>query len=270
MVNKYWCNSDGAPLRSDAGTGTKLLSLPKYAVVDVLDEKQAMYQGLLTRFLEVEFVESQRAATRGYVYAGYLEPFHDAFRRNVVSIANGTPSPHDAEQYLVWRGRVQYNLCGYFCVAYCTGWEADIEMMLDLMQEKKPTLMARLFSSSNRGLTGLGDLEALLAARGLEMPALRIATLLHDRVTGRVMLTPRRLADVLDSYRVIYGVKINKRTGRLARSGILHWVALEGIVPNEFGGLVELYNPFGNKMETYEWDQLVESGGAPMGLLVQR
>jgi len=130
--------------------------------------------------------------------------------------------------------------------------------------------MARLFNSRNNGLTGPDDLDAVLSMLGHETPSPRIAALLKDRVSGLILLTPNRMADVLNSYRVIYSVRINKRTGRLARSGVLHWVVLEEITPNEYGGYVNLYNPFGNKLEGYEWEQVVESGGAPYGIVVSR
>lgn len=270
MIDLFWCVIDGAPLRVEPGRGTLLMSLPKFARVDVLDKVQALYQNVLTDFYHVEYVENSKRTTQGFVYAGYLEPYKDAFRRNIVTILNGTENPHDAEQYLVWNGKTQYNLCGYFCIAYCTGWAASIEEMLDLAKQKSPSLMARLFSNKNNGLTGPDDLDAILAALGESTPSPRIATLLRDRVSGLVLLTQGRLQDVLDSYRVIYGVRINKRNGRLARSGVLHWVVLNDIVPNEFGGVVELYNPYGNKLEAYEWEQVVESGGAPYGIVIPR
>lgn len=269
-MNLHWCVIDGAPLRVEPGRGTSLMSLPKFARVDVLDKVQALYQNVLTDFYHVEYVENSKRTTQGFVYAGYLEPYKDAFRRNIVTILNGTENPHDAEQYLVWNGKTQFNLCGYFCICYVTGWAASIEDMLNLAKQKNPGLIARLFNSRNNGLTGPDDLAALLSVLEVETPVLRIATLLHDRVSNQVMLTPNRLQDVLNSYRVIYSVRINKRTGRLSRSGVLHWVVLNDIVPNEYGGVVELYNPFGNKLEAYEWEQLVESGGAPYGIAVPR
>lgn len=188
----------------------------------------------------------------------------------MVTVLNGTANPNDAEQYLVWNGKTRFNLCGYFCICYVTGWVASIEDMLDLAKEKNPALIARLFNSRNNGLTGPDDLAALLSTLGVETPVLRIATLLMDRVSKQVLLTPNRLQDVLNNYRVIYSVRIDRRTGRLARSGVLHWVVLEDVTPNEYGGFVEVYNPFGNKMEGYEWEQLVESGGAPYGIAVPR
>lgn len=266
----HWVVQDNAPLRVEPGRGIALASLPMYTRVQVLREVSGLYEGAITRFYFVEYLDAQRKPVQGFVYAGYLEPYQNALHRDVVPIVNGTLNPNDAEQYLVWQGKTQFNLCGYFCVAFCTGWTADIVTMLDLVRNKKPILMARLFNTKNNGLTGLGDLEALLSALGYEAPALHVSALLHDPVLRRVMLTPARLANILSAYHVIYGVRINKRSGRLARSGILHWVVLKDVIPNEYGGAVELYNPFGNKIEVYEWEQLVESGGAPYGLAVPK
>lgn len=265
MDGLHWVVTDNVPVRVEPGRGRAIASLPKFARVNVLDDVTALYQNMMTRFARIEV-----NGKHGFVYAGYLEPYKDAFRRNVVTILNGTLNPQDAEQYLVWNGKTQYNLCGYFCVAYCTGWAASIDEMLDVAKQKNPTLMTRLFSGANKGLTGLNDLDAILNLLGRETPSLRIGTVLFDRVSEQVMLTPNRLQTVLESYRVIYGVRIHPRTGRLARSGVMHWVVLNDIVPNEFGGYMEIYNPFGNKLEGYEWEQVVESGGAPYGIVVPR
>jgi hypothetical protein len=34
--------------------------------------------------------------------------------------------------------------------------------------------------------------------------------------------------------------------------------------------MVKLYNPFTNKLERYEWNQLVASGGTPYGIVAPR
>lgn len=261
----FWCVADGAPVRMEPGKGSRILSLAMYTRVQVLKESLELYQGVQAKFYEVICSDD----IRGWVYASYLEPYIAPWKSNIVKIRNGTASKNDAEQYLTWDGKVQYNLCGFFCAAYCAGWDADIEVMLDMLKAKKQTFIARVFGKS-LGTTGPEDLDIMLSELGYKVPLTRIGAALKDRVLQSAMLTPARLQLILESYRVIYAVKINKRSGRLARSGVLHWVVLEDIVPNDFGGAVDLYNPFGNKRELYEWDQLVESGGVPYGILVPR
>jgi hypothetical protein len=266
----YWVIADGAPVRSEPMKGAVLTRLAKYAQVEKLDEAQVVVRGLLTQFAQVRYVESSKAETVGWVYAGYLEPYVNPFRRGVVRVRNATVNPNDAEQYLVWRGNVQYNLCGFFCAAYCAGWEGDIEDMLDLLVREKPSLMARVFPKWAGSGTSDYDLDVMLNALGFETPAVKIGAALYDRILERVVLTSGRMQEVLNSHRVIYSVRLDKRSGRLNRSGILHWVVIEDVVPNEFGGVVDVYNPFGNKREAYEWEQVVESGGVPYGVAVPR
>lgn len=266
----HWVIADGAPVRTEPMKGAVLTRLAKYAKVEVLDEAQVLVRNELTWFAQVRYVESNKAETVGWVYAGSVEPYFNPFRSGVVKVRNATINPNDAEQYLGWRNNVQYNLCGFFCAAYCSGWEGDIEDMLDLLVREKPSLMARVFPKwAGRGTSDY-DLDVMLNALGFETPLPKIGALLYDRILERVVLTPARMQTVLESQRVIYSVRLDKRSGRLSRSGILHWVVIEDVVPNEFGGVVDVYNPFGNKREAYEWDQIVESGGVPYGRAAPR
>jgi hypothetical protein len=268
MPKRFWCVADGVPVREEPGRAVKFMTLAKYSIVEMLE--MTLSGSPPSGFYKIRFVHSEKNLTEGWAYAGYFEPYRDAFRTNVLHIHNATRSLHDAEQYLVWRGKVQYNLCGFFCAAYCADWDADIEDMLEILVDKKPALMQRVFPGWQGRGTSDYDLDMMLSALDFEAPTVKIGAALYDRLAGRTMLTPGRMQTILESHRVIYSVKIDKRSGRLARSGVLHWVALNDIVPNEFGGVVELYNPFGNKLEGYEWEQLVESGGVPYGVLVPR
>lgn len=270
MSQVYWVIADGVPVRAEPMKGAALLYLSKYSKVDILDMAEVMFKGKMTRFVQVLYVESPKSETIGWVYAGYLEPYVNPFRQNVVNVRNATANPNDAAQYLVWHGNVQYNLCGFFCAAYCANWQGDIEDVLDMLVREKPSLMARVFPKwSGRGTSDY-DLGVMLAALGYSEPLVKIGAALYDNVLERVVLTPGRMQEVLNGGRVIYSVRLDKRSGRLSRSGVLHWVVIENVAPSEFGGVVDVYNPFGNKSEAYEWEQVVESGGVPYGLVVPR
>lgn len=267
MTEKHWCVMDGAPVRTEPGTGVKLMSLPKFALVEVLETKTALYNKVPTTFHRIFRPEGTRQATEGWVYAGYLERYHG--HEAHTKIKTPTVNPNDAAQYLVWDGMVQFNLCGFFCIAQCTGWDGQIEEMLNYLKELNPSFVSRVFSKANRGLTSSDDLSHILSTLGHETP-FKIAAILKDRVTGTILNTPGRMANILSSYRVIYGVKINTRSGRVSRSGTPHWIVLNDINLMDFGGIVEVYNPFGDRHEAYEWDQIVESGGVPSGVMVPR
>lgn len=264
-----WCVGAGVPMRTVPIVGVEVAKLPQFAKVQVLAESMIDHQGMPTLFYDVLYVQSQKAVSQGWVYAGYLEPYTEEFATGMVKIRNATPSLNDAAQYLVWMGSVQYNLCGQFCVCYCMGWEADIEAFLDAVKEKRPALAARIFPKWHGRGTNDTELESMLTLFD-PIKTQKISALLYDPIARRVMLTAGRMAKILRENRVIYSVKINTQTGKLARSGVLHWVVLEEVIPDEFRGAVKLYNPFTDKLERYAWEQLVESGGAPYGLVVPR
>ncbi len=264
---KHWCTYDGAPVRTEPGVGVKITALSKFDKVDVLETKTALYKNVPTTFHRIFIPEGMRQATEGWTYAGYLERYNGQDANT--NILNPTQNPNDLAQYLVWNNGVQYNLCGFFCVAHCLNWEATIEDMLDMLKNMKPSFIQRTFNTKNRGTTGVDDLIEIMTSLGHEAP-FKIADILKDRVTGTILNTPGRMANILASYKVIHGVKINKRSGRLARSGVLHWVVLNDINLMDFGGILEIYNPAGDRYEAYEWDQFVESAGVPTGVMVPK
>lgn len=207
---------------------------------------------------------------QGWVYAGYLENYQEEFATGVVKILNATPKPNDAAQYVLWMGNVQYNLCGHLSVSYCAGWDADINDFLNLLKEQKLSFVTRVFPSWRSRGTNTYDLDIMLSLFDYTLPSQTIGAALFDRVAGRILLTPWRMAAILKENRVIYSVQISAQTGYLQNSGVLHWVVLEDVIPDEFKGMVKLYNPFTNKLERYEWNQLVSSGGTPYGIVVPR
>lgn len=265
-----WCVGDGVPMKTVPIVGVELLKLPKYAKVQVMAESIIDYQGQPTKFFEVMFIQSTRSITQGWVYAGYLEPYRQEFEAGVVQIRNATANPNDAEQYMQWMGTTQYNLCGHLSVSYCAGWDADVEDFLNLMKEKKLSFITRVFPQWRSAGTNVYDLDVMLSMFDYALPSKRISELLYDRIAKRTIITAGRMADILKDNRVIYSVHINRQTGKLERAGVLHWVVLEEVVPDEFRGMVLLYNPFNNKKERYAWEQLVESGGVPYGVVVER
>lgn len=265
-----WCVGAGVPVRTAPIVGVEVTKLPQYAKVYVIAESMIDHKGMPTLFFEIVYIQSPKSVSQGWVYAGYLEPYCEEFTGDVVRIQHATPNPNDAAQYLVWMNNTQYNLCGHLSVSYCAGWDADVEDFLELLKSKKLSFMTRVFPKWRSAGTNVYDLDVMLSMFDYTLPSSQIGAALYDRIAGRVLLTPGRMADILKDNYVIYSVRINTQTGKLARSGVLHWVVLEEVIPDEFRGAVKLYNPFNNKLERYAWEQLVESGGTPYGVLVPR
>jgi len=265
-----WCVVYSAPMRTVPLTGTQVTALPMYAKVEKVNEAFANYQGKPEKFYEVIFHPTPETTQQGWVYAGYLEEYQEEFATGVVQILNATPKPNDAAQYVLWMGNVQYNLCGHLSVSYCAGWDADINDFLNLLKEQKLSFVTRVFPSWRSRGTNTYDLDIMLSLFDYTLPSQTIGAALFDRVAGRILLTPGRMANILKENRVIYSVQISAQTGYLQNSGVLHWVVLEEVIPDEFKGMVKLYNPFTNKLERYEWNQLVSSGGTPYGIVVPR
>lgn len=265
-----WCVGDGVPVRTTPIVGVEVGKLPKYAKVYVLAESMIEHAGKPVLFFEIVYLKTKTSHIQGWVYAGYLEPYYEKFESGLVKIKNQTPNLNDAAQYLVWMNNTQYNLCGHISVCYCAGWDADVEDFLDLLKSKKLSFITRVFPKWRGAGTSDYDLDVMLSMFDYKLPTQKISEALYDSVAGRVLLTPGRMSDILKGNRVIYSVRINTQTGKLARSGALHWIVLEEVIPDEFRGAVRMFNPFCNKTEWYAWEQLVESGGTPYGRVVPR
>jgi len=56
--------------------------------------------------------------------------------------------------------------------------------------------------------------------------------------------------------------------GRLRGQGIGHWVIVDSVEPERFGGQVYIYNPAPNRIEEYSYDQFIASAVKPFGLFI--
>ncbi|MBI5353783.1 MAG: hypothetical protein HZB50_14160 [Chloroflexi bacterium] len=270
MTDIMWCTVYSAPMRDAALVGQQVSTLPKYSKVEKVAETSVNYQGKPEIFYEVIYRPSAGVEKRGWVYAGYLDKYQEEFATGSVKILNGTPNPNDAAQYILWMGNVQYNLCGHLSVSYCAGWDADFNDFLNLLKEKKLSFVTRVFPSWRSRGTNNADLDIMLSLFDYTLPSKTISAALYSPMAGRMLFTPGRMANILIENRVIYGVGIDSTTGYLKPNGTPHWVVLEEVVPDEFKGSVKLYNPFPNKLERYDWNQLVDAGGTPYGIVVPR
>lgn len=189
------------------------------------------------------------------------------YPKNVLKIPNATPDTKDAAQYMFRNGRKQWNLCGEFCVAYCTKDNAhtsNIDDFLDYWQAKDLTLYQSLFKNGLSRTTGLSDLEKMLADYGYTIPLPRLSTLPFP-------ITPTDMEATLGTFDIILGVQIDNY-GYLVGKGIPHWAVLSGVMPvDNLHALCDIYNPFTNSIEPYSWRELMTSTGSyKQGLLVRR
>ena len=79
---------------------------------------------------------------------------------------------------------------------------------------------------------------------------------------------PEQLAALMRDYDIISSVRMNKITGRLDKTGVLHWIVPVSIWLDRFGyGTIDIYNPFPNRVERYSWAEFVSSAGWVYGTM---
>lgn len=190
---------------------------------------------------------------------------NEYYPNNVLKIPNATPETRDAAQYMIYRGRKQYNLCGEFCVAYCMQDEArtdNIDEFLAYWEAKELKWFNSLFKDKLARTTGIYDLNKMLGAYD--------ATNTFP-LANVIIKHPYIVREQLASYQAIIGVHIDY-TGYLVGKGIPHWVVLESVlVIDDLHAICDIYNPFTNAIEPYSWKELMTSTGAyKYGLWVER
>ena len=181
----------------------------------------------------------------------------------ILTIPNATEITTDAAQYMIYRGKKQYNLCGHFSAGYCLQRQlnsTNIEDFLSHWAIKEPKWYQTLFKNNLARTTGVYDLEMMCSPFGVRI---------HR--WAEVPVDPRLFEIVLQTNRCIVGVKIDN-TGYLVGGGIPHWVVLEDLeIVDDKHAIVDVYNPFTNYVERYSWRELMTSTGAyKQGLWIER
>lgn len=256
---KYWVNAY-APMYDV--NGVKITTVPERAVVETLSWRDTF--GGVVRENVVYY--SADKSYRGFIYEGYLEPYTRNYQFNCVAIASQTPQENDAEQYAIINGVKQTELCGEISAAYLLG--VSLDDVLAEWQREKPSIFQvvfNLFSTRKARGTGPGELATIFQAFE------KNAVMLSDALRDPVLKVPRYTVTGLSAVarRAIVGVKINKLTGRLSASGILHWVVVTKVIPERTGyGLIEIFNPFPDCVEVYGWEQFIASAGVPYGVVM--
>lgn len=259
-----WLNGYATMYAEPNPNGKRVRDLTEKSLVNARDEV-VLWQGV--PFVEVEYMDTK--AWRGWVYAGMLEDYVEMLPKDLVTLGEQTPAAHDAEQFVIYNGTKQVNLCGQICAAYCAG--VTLPELMTQWQAEKPSVWRRLFP--RRGVaadgTGPADVIGMLEAVGLKGYPLVDAT--RDPYLGRSRYTPAWLKRLTEKGgQVIASVRINK-AGRLESSGDLHWVVVTTVEPERCGyGFVTLYNPFSNRAEMYSWSEFVASARLPFGVYIPK
>jgi hypothetical protein len=192
----------------------------------------------------------------GWVEAEFLEPYNQTLRTNCVDLSDiETPDIYDPKQNIIWKNERIVNACGLISVAYILD-KKPSEILQDW--EAAEPKHYRYVDGQN-WLTSIPDLQKILEVNSTPSEILR-----------KPRWTPNTLHELLKENYIIAGVGINGRTGALKPFGVRHWVVLESIWHERYGGTIDLYNPFPNCWERYQWENFVAAAGNVNALIVKR
>ena len=256
-MNPHWITKY-TPLFMKPHPSVKYLDLPLGSVVVPTGNESGV-------FIEVWYESSVKEYV-GWVYSFYLEKIEKEFPDHVVETNLSTKNPNDAAQYILWEGRTQYNLCGEFCVAYIA--DDSIDNFLSIWKAKPLSFYKRIFGGGLARGTSADELVDMLNTYSWSEWVSLSSMLLDPTNPQRHLISPKRIKDLLDyGWKIIVSVKINRQNGDLEPTGILHWVVVTSVIPDEINaGWAEVYNPFPNKIQRYSWKTFTKSMGIPYGI----
>lgn len=244
---KKWTSHSGYTRLVD-DHGVKLCELNPNTVMDATGEVKILNGIVLERVVYFTDVRND-----GWVESAKVEEYRENYKRDCVNIsAIQTPSKQDAEQYVFWKSYKQTNMCGELSVCYLLN--ISLAHLLERWEVAHPTFWQSVFGIGKARGTGESELVKMFELFDVNAKTLQ---------TNYRRYTPYILEGLLGA---ILGVKISGSTGRLASSGIGHWVVLTDVLSERVGyGLVEIYNPFPNRVEVYSYAEFLASAKAPLG-----
>lgn len=179
-------------------------------------------------------------------------------------IADAIKAKRNASQYInvqnaIGRNKVNFNLCGQFCIAALCG--VDV---IPLLKQWYATGLnrAKTVLENDRG-TVIYDLQNMLSLYNIKSELFRTEPSIAPA-------TPGYLEKMLASgKKAIIGTGINSKGEASFNGSIRHWLVLEEIVRMGSNGWVRVYNPFFNQEEVYPYRNLFDTSAASnLGLWV--
>lgn len=228
--------------------GVKLRDLNPNTVVDATGEVKILNGMTLERVVYFTDVRND-----GWIESAKVEEYRENYKRDCVNIsAIQTPSKQDAEQYVLWKSHKQTNMCGEMSVCYLLN--ISLVHLLERWEVAQPSFWQSVFGMGKARGTGESELVKMFDLFDVKAKTLQ---------TNYKRYTPYILEGLIGA---IVGVKISGSTGRLTSSGIGHWVVVTDVLSERVGyGLVEVYNPFPNRVEVYSYAEFLASAKAPLG-----
>ena len=212
MQSRYWINSFCPLLLEPGEKSKKVCDLPYGTIVERTGETQDHY---------FKVVYQAAKQFEGWIDIVNLETLYNMFPPGVVQIP---PSDYvnwqRPAQYIVWNGKIQFNLCGEFCVSYIFG--DDIATVkpgnrfLSIWQSKPTSFYNRVFSGGMARGTSASEVVDMVSMYG------RKTRYIADTLKSgnRIRWSPALLGDWIEDHYAIIGVRIETQRGDLRRSGV--------------------------------------------------
>jgi len=179
-------------------------------------------------------------------------------------IAEAIQAKRSAPQYInirnaIGKSRVNYNLCGQFCVAALCG--VDVIPMLKKWYDTG-LARAKTVLEFDRG-TVIYDLQNILSLYNIKSE-------IFQAEPSVAPVTPAYLERNLKSgKKAIIGIGLNGRGEASITGTIRHWLVLEDIVRMGSSGWIRVYNSYYNQEEVYPYRSLFDPGiSSGLGLWV--
>lgn len=257
---KYYVNWQ-VPLWMDVNKKKKYFDIPLNSFVElVTGYLQIQKDG--TIFLQVFYTNNKDVLYIGYIEEKYLEPYIHALEFNCVDLSDiQTPEGSDAAQYVIWDGVKQTNECGPISIAYLL--KLPLSAILSNWKTTGPKLYKRIFGQGKATGTTTQDLIDIFALADIKAENIGLKFKKYQ---------PYFLEQYFQENEIIFSCYLKTQTGRLSGSGVLHWSVIKNIVCDGIGfGWVNIFNPFGNKIEKYSWQEfLLTTRNYPYGVSIKR
>ncbi len=128
VETKKWCFANNIPALT-SNSPVPLFTLNQGDVV-VIKQQHIRVPGSDSSWSEVA-----SNGNTGWVNEVFLDDYVEEFPPNEVKIPHPTNDPNDAQQFMMWGGIEQVNMCGELCAAYVV--RNDIELVLNTWKNSK-------------------------------------------------------------------------------------------------------------------------------------